>query len=73
MTTIVQKKKAYILKKCTDNCSQEKIFKYQYGGECLEKCPENTSPNNNICIDKVFNSCIKSETEINLYEFLSSV
>ena len=59
-------------KKCTDDCSKEEIYKYQYGGECLRICPEFTSLNNNICIDKDINSCVKSESEIDLQEFLTS-
>ena len=35
-------------------------------------CPENSFLNNNICIDKDLESCIMSENEIDLYEFLSS-
>ena len=39
------------LKKFTNDCSKEKKYKYQYGGSCLEKCPENTIPNSkNICL-----------------------
>ena len=61
------------LKKCTNDCNKQGEFIYQYGGECLKNCPENSTPNeNNICIDSDLNSCVKSENEIDLYEFLSS-
>ena len=61
------------LRKCTDDCSKEGKYQYQYGGQCFENCPEDTSSNENkICIDIVLNSCVKSETEIDLQEFLTS-
>ena len=54
------------LKKCTDNCKKEKEYIYQYGGECIKTCPENTYPNeNNICEDNDINSCFKNEREMN--------
>ena len=38
---------AYLLirnkNKCIDNCFNDNIFKYQYSGECYEKCPEETN------------------------------
>ena len=60
------------LKKCTNNCKNENIYKYQYDGQCLENCPTNTLPNNNICKDVNFISCSKSESEIDLKEFLTT-
>ena len=61
------------IKKCTDDCNKEDIYKYQYGGQCLSDCPKNTSPNNkNICIDDNNNLCSKSENEIELKEFLTN-
>ena len=61
------------LKKCTNDCSKENIYKYQYGGRCIENCPENTTPNlNNICIAENIEYCSKSETEIDLQNFLTS-
>ena len=67
-----QDKNLYVkeLKKCTDNCTKEEIYKYQYGGECIKICPEYTSLKNNICIDKDINSCVKSESEIEVKESL---
>jgi len=48
------------LNKCTDDCNRED-YKLQYGGNCIEECPQNTIKNdNNICID-IIGSCIKTE------------
>ena len=36
--------------KCIYDCKIDNNYKYQYNGECLENCPENTYPNElNIC------------------------
>ena len=60
-------------KKCTNNCKNETIYRYQYGGRCLENCPSGTIVNSeNKCIDQNVISCIKSESEINLQEFLTT-
>ena len=60
------------LKKCTNDCNKEKIYIYQYGGECLEECPQYTSPDDkNICVDTVIGSCSKSESQIDLKTFLT--
>ena len=59
------------LKKCTNDCKNEEIYKYKYGGKCLKNCPENTESNeNNICIDINLNSCTKTEKEIGFKEEL---
>mgnify|MGYP006873012459 CR=1 FL=1 len=62
------------LKKCTNDCSKEKSeYKYQYGGQCLKECPSNTSPSiKGLCINPNLNSCIKSEREIDLQDFLTN-
>ena len=62
------------LKKCTNDCKKESIYKYQYGGRCLETCPKNTSKNNrNICIEDN-NSCEKSEiTFLNEDQVISNI
>ena len=61
------------LKKCTYDCSKEQKYQYQYGGQCLEQCPNDTLPDeNNICKDEDPDACSKSQIEINLQEFLSS-
>jgi len=58
--------------KCTDDCNKEGDYKFQYGGLCRTDCPINTVPSsNNICKDNQdSNSCSKSETQIDLQDFL---
>ena len=57
------------LNKCTDDCNRED-YKLQYGGNCIEECPQNTiKSDNNICID-IIGSCIKTEKIINSEETL---
>ena len=61
------------LKKCTNNCNKEGNYTYQYGGQCLERCPQDTSPNSlNICLMDNVDSCLKSEAEIDIQEFLKN-
>ena len=61
------------LKKCTNDCKKESVYKYQYGGKCLFECPQETSPDdNNICKDANVTSCTISDSEIDLQQFLSS-
>ena len=43
--------------KCIDNCSKDNIYKYQYSGECYEKCPDDTNENEYKCEIKNTNSC----------------
>ena len=43
--------------KCIDNCSKDNIYKYQYSGECFEKCPNDTNINNYKCEVKNKNEC----------------
>ena len=39
-------------KKCIYDCKMDDIYKFQYNGECLKNCPENTFPNSlNQCLD----------------------
>ncbi len=39
-------------KKCIYDCKMDDIYIFQYNGECLKKCPENTYPNSlNQCLD----------------------
>ena len=46
------------LNKCVNNCNSEKEYKFQYNGECLKSCPENTTPNQlNICIEDDSEKC----------------
>jgi len=61
------------LKKCTNDCNREEKYKYQYGGFCLEKCPDNTKANSEkVCMEENVEHCSKNENEIDLYEFLTS-
>ena len=61
------------LKKCTNNCNKEGNYIFQYGGQCLERCPQDTSPNSkNICLMNNVDSCLKSEAEIDIQEFLKN-
>ena len=49
-------------KKCIDDCQSDTDYKYLYGGECLEGCPDGTKSkedNEYICIDDVENSASK--------------
>ena len=52
--------------KCIDSCSKDKIYKYQYSGECLEKCPDDMNVNVFKCEIKNINSCSLSIFELNL-------
>ena len=47
-------------KKCVSDCNNDNEFKYQYNGECLSICPENTVPieSSNICLDININKCV---------------
>ena len=38
--------------KCIENCILDDKYKYQFEGECIEKCPNGTLNENNICIIK---------------------
>lgn len=50
--------------KCIQNCSIDNIYKYQYNGECYEKCPQNTKNINYKCITENINMC-----SLGIYEF----
>ena len=50
-------------KKCIDICSKDDTYKYQYNGECLLICPENTIENDYLCQDIISEKCILSERE----------
>ena len=51
--------------KCVDNCTSDDIYKYQYIGECLEKCPNNTKNDNYLCKDLILNKCLLTEKPFN--------
>jgi hypothetical protein len=52
--------------KCIDNCSKDNKYKYQYSGECYEKCPDDTKTNGYKCEVKNPNSCSLSVFKLNL-------
>ena len=44
--------------KCLSDCKHDDSYKYQYNGECLLKCPENTNPSSqNQCLDNDLENC----------------
>ena len=47
IAVIAQNLNLYVkeLNLCTDDCNKQETYKYQYGGFCLENCPDNTMPN----------------------------
>ena len=58
-------------RKCVSNCNEDIIYKFQYNSECLEKCPNDTIPNElNICKDKNTDICTLSifNSDLNLKE-----
>ena len=59
-------------RKCIDDCSKDSTYKYQYNGECIEKCPEDTeqSEAEHLCKIKNIDSCTQSSTTFELYDFL---
>ena len=47
--------------KCIEDCKLDNIYKFQYNGECLEKCPIGTIEKNNICIINLQQCSFKEE------------
>ena len=46
------------MNKCVRDCKLEKDYRFQYNGECLKSCPDNTHPNQfNVCIDDDVDKC----------------
>ena len=52
--------------KCTNDCSKDDIYKFQYNGECWKECPNNTFDENNDFICKDINKDICSLTQRNM-------
>ena len=50
-------------RKCIDKCEKDNLFKYQYNGECLKKCPLNTNSNigEYLCKDANTLNCLLTE------------
>ena len=42
---------------CIDDCTKDDIYRYQYNGECINKCPDNTKVNEFKCEIKNTNFC----------------
>ena len=55
--------------KCIDDCKNDDIYKYQYNGNCVQKCPDNTNNDNFICIEKNNDNCKIYGSEIELKDF----
>ena len=53
-------------KKCINDCIKDDIYLYQYNGECLYECPNNTNNESFICkdIDTDDNKCIIVEKDL---------
>ena len=43
--------------KCTNNCKNENLYKFQYNGECLIECPEYTQKDENFICKDLNNKC----------------
>ena len=55
--------------KCIEDCKLDEKYKFQYNGECLEKCPNGTKEENKICTKVNKNQCTYKEIENYLKEF----
>ena len=53
-------------RKCIDNCQNDNLYKYQYNGECLKECPNNTYYDENVykCKDLDINKCLLTENKL---------
>ena len=56
-------------KKCIDDCLKDNDFKFQYDGNCLRECPEDTINDNNICKKRDPDICTLSENELDYTNF----
>ena len=56
--------------KCINDCENDDIYKYQYSGECLDKCPIDTKSEEGkyICKDIDINRCLISENKLRLLD-----
>ena len=63
-----EESKLYVkkLKKCTDDCKKENVYKYQYNGNCLDRCPDYTFNDTFLCKEITLEKCILSENEIEI-------
>ena len=55
-------------RKCIDNCQNDDKYKYQYNGECLKDCPNNTyyDEYESKCKDKDIDQCLLTENQLNI-------
>ena len=52
---------------CIEDCKKDDDFKYQYNGECLRECPDNSNDNKDyMCRDNNINICSLSIREIQM-------
>ena len=58
--------------KCIENCILDDIYKYQYDGECVMKCPNGTISENNVCIIINKNKCSYKEYRDKIKDEISS-
>ena len=58
--------------KCTNNCSLDDTYYYQYNGECLDSCPKDTEPENNICVSINKEKCTIDLNEYSLEDTLTT-
>ena len=56
--------------KCVESCLLDEEYKYQYSGECLKECPQDTKNDNYICKVVSQDKCSQSTTQFELYDFL---
>ena len=56
--------------RCIDNCEKDNIYKYQYSGECTDKCPDYTENEvgKYICKDIDINKCLISENKLRVFD-----
>ena len=58
--------------KCIQDCKFDDTYRFQYNGECLKKCPNNTKEENNICKNIDYNKCSYKENKNYLNENFSN-
>ena len=55
--------------KCIKDCKKDSTYMYQYSGNCLKICPNNTYNNNFLCKENSIERCTLSGIEIKLDNF----
>ena len=59
--------------KCISDCKLDNKYKFLYNGECLEKCPNDSRVENNICININRDKCSFKENKDYIKEFNISI